>query len=133
MELSKNDTGIEAPNELGEHGKKAWRDAVSHLQANGGFKKIYRPSLITYCYNVDIVFKCMKMFLDDKGIVVDHENNKSKVNSRMHPAIQIWNSANTNINAAAKKFGFTPYDESKLPKVEKKKDKRFGGMKRNVA
>ena len=102
--------------------QKLWNDRCKDLQAAGYLTSAFLVGLKQYCFAVMMAQEAQYKLMDDAddgGFVVKEIGTEGQVYYVPSKWLTVLEKAEKTIDRYEKKFGFTPYDSSKIPKVKK--------------
>lgn len=102
---------------------KIWQDTCLLLKNSGYLSKAFMPTLRRYCFAVYQAQVAEKMLLVSESGSLAFVKTEVGTEGQTYEVINKWltvlDSANRTIQQLGAKFGFTPIDAAKVPKVKK--------------
>jgi phage terminase small subunit len=111
-----------APDGWPPKAQKIWEDRCRDLKNAGYLKKAMMAPLRRYCFAVYQAELAEKMLLEDgeyNGFVVEQIGTEGQTYEKLSTWLQVLDNANKTIEKFGAKFGFTPLDSFKVPKLVK--------------
>jgi P27 family predicted phage terminase small subunit len=107
-----------APEGWPPHIQRIWNERCKDLKSTGYLVKAFIPFLRRYCFAILQAEKAEEQLLAD-GFVVVERGTEGQEYEVMSKWINVLDNANKTIERIGAKFGFSPLDVQKIPKIEK--------------
>jgi P27 family predicted phage terminase small subunit len=107
-----------APDGWPPHIQRIWNERCKDLKSTGYLVKAFIPFLRRYCFAILQAEKAEEQLLAD-GFVVVERGTEGQEYEVMSKWINVLDNANKTIERIGAKFGFSPLDVQKIPKIEK--------------